>query len=113
MSDSVIENQQEYADRALRLTIAGQLHRVDWTVLDDSFWRLFVKLANTHGVAPLVYWRFKRYGWPSTCPAGVQSELSKVYYTSAAHNMILYHDLTVLSLGKRRIEEFLGGLAEG
>lgn len=61
-------------------------------------WRALEKYVLTHGLAPLLYWRFRQVGWPKEMPEEMRSSLSQAYYANFARNTLLFSELGRLLL---------------
>ncbi len=64
--------------------------------LSTSDWVETLQQSNKHGVTPLLYQRLQTAGLSPDIPADILLRLRKIYLTSTARNMRLYHELSKL-----------------
>jgi hypothetical protein len=77
--------------RAICLLLADHPEQVKWNTLDQPDWENLVLLARREGVAPLVYWKLKRFAVEA--PGVALQALASSYYMTAAENVVLYSEL--------------------
>ncbi len=56
-------------------------------------WQALAVAAQSHGIAPLLFFRLDSAGWPDTLPASVRRTLQLSFYQALAHNTLLYREL--------------------
>jgi len=74
--------------------LAGQSDHVDWSAFAFPDWERIVAMSEDHGIAPLLTHVFDETVWPDQMPAHARRALRSCYYATAAHNLLLYRELT-------------------
>ena len=80
---------------AMSKVLAGQADFVDWSGFSEEHWQIFKRMvySDHEDVGPLLYWEFYKRGWPAELSAGLRETLRGSYYTTLAHNTLLYQQL--------------------
>jgi hypothetical protein len=73
--------------------LAGHADQVEWASFSPSDWERLGKVAQVHGVAPLLYDTLNTTGWPEQVPGSLRSVLQAAYYRTTARNTVLYQEL--------------------
>ncbi len=89
--------------RALCLVLSERMEQVDWGAYTPQEWALFARMAEAEGVAPLIHYTFQGAGYPAGIPDETRQSLALAYYSTAAHNALLF----------RELERILAALAAG
>jgi len=61
--------------------------------ISDSDWQELLTTAHQEGLAPMLYRTIQAQGWSGAIPEPVFRSLSELYYTSVAHNTLLFTEL--------------------
>ena len=73
--------------------LSEQATQVNWCAFNQKDWRLFAQIADTEGVAPLLYSQVKTGGITDEWPFEVSQYLQASYYKSTAHSALLFQEL--------------------
>ncbi len=84
--------------RALCHALSDRIGEVDWDAFGDDDWRIVEPMAETEGVAPLLYWKLKHWleGGQGAAHAKLLylvERLAPAYYETLAHNTVLLQEL--------------------
>ena len=88
---------------ALCKTLSNHAGLVPWTDFTLTDWESLPAIAQAEGVAPLMYWKLRDYGWPAGTPDAAHTSLAQAYYSTVARNMLLCRELG-------RVLDVLGGI---
>ncbi len=89
MADSLLSNQALYQSLCQAL-VGAPFAAAGWTAAD---WEHFTRLAQSEGVAPLLYAGWKRAGFPTGLPASEQLQLQQAYLQSAGRSTLYLNEL--------------------
>jgi hypothetical protein len=90
--------------RDLCLVLSHRAEQIAWAHYEPGDWTRWAEMAESERIAPLIYWNLEREGagWPIEMPADVRLGILQSYYSTAAHNAMLFRELA-------RILETLAG----
>ncbi len=89
MPDSPLSNQSLYQSLCQAL-VGAPYGAAGWTAAD---WERFTRLAESEGVAPLLYAGWKRSGFPAGLPVDQQLVLQQAYLQSAGRSTLYLNEL--------------------
>lgn len=93
-SNRPVVERREQVYRIVCQILAGQSKHVNWSVFSPSAWGFLVNVAQEEGVAPLLCYTLDAAGWPEGMPPLCRHDLRAAYYHTAAHNLLIYQELT-------------------
>lgn len=73
--------------------LAGHSDQVEWASFAPPDWERLGKVAQVHGLAPLLYYTLNTTGWLEQAPGSFRSMLQAAYYRTTARNTVLYQEL--------------------
>jgi len=84
--------------RALCYALSDRIGQVDWDAFGDDDWRIIHPMAETEGVAPLLYWKLKHWlemgqGAAHAKLPHLVERLAPAYYETLARNTVLLQEL--------------------